>query len=502
MSTGSPPIVVSERYQISTHLGDSRSAAVFCAHDTRLDRDVLLHVTHAAAPQGVPGMGGRSRILLPVFDNGTLEGRSFTVTEHVTGQVLAEAAPLPPHRVLAMLRSLVEGLADPHTQSQAYPPITSRSVWLMEHERVVLVDDWQLAAPQRAQLEAAYRAPELGQASLPTPTATVYALGVLVREALRGSSTPHGNRLPASLATVVARATLPDPQQRYATPSALLQAFEAAVNGSIAPTQGVPVDQRPTQPYATPPAQPRLHWAGGLRLTKAMPNPPPPFSPGIAAPAHQPTLQPMAGWQMPRWRLHGWQGQVLRRSLWLVQRVILIGLILVGLRFAYTALDGNARGLEAQAWLDRNRPSWPTFPNIGAWIDQQLPDPPDIGAWIDQTLPDIEIPQVALPDVDIGAWIGEQTGTIQERVSTEIGSVQAPTVYQATQPVNLRSEPSTDREDSIIARLAAGTRIQQQGQPQVDADGAAYSWVRVVVLDNTQQQGWVALSETRLQREP
>ncbi len=503
MSTIPIQAVFGQRYHITTYLGESRIAAVHRADDLRLGRSVLVHLLHSATPDALHARTAL-RGLLAVYDSGTVDGQAYVIMEDVSGQPLQQRAPLPPLQAIAAVRAVAATIVEAHGQRVPVPPITSRNVWMMEHDRVVLLHDWHTSPSQQAQLEAAYRVP--GGYGIVPPADAVYALGVLLREALTGSPTPvRAAHVSGQLAHLVERATTTDPRQRFPTPSALVQALDHYVATVSAPTKHMsPPAQQPTLVVARPPAQQRPQPAPAVvppRPTTIMAAPPPPLrvpATPAATPPPAPTAQPPVSvqpavrqpgaWSMPRWHMGRWQRAVLRRGFWLVQRVVLIALILIGLNLAYNAASAWARGISVSQWLASQAP--------------QL----DIEQWIANNTPD-------LLSINIGAWAQQQTDSIRDTAADQLSSlwnnaadllsnVGNPATYRVTQQINLRSEPSTASDATIIQPLAAGTRVQQLGAPQADANGADYEWVRVTVLDGDgTQEGWVALLNDRIARE-
>ena len=503
MSTIPIQTLFGQRYRITTYLGESRIAAVHRADDLRLGRSILVHLLHSAAPAALHAHTAL-RGLLNVYDSGTVDGQAYVITEDVSGQPLQTRAPLPPLQAIAAVRAVAATIVEAYGQGVPIPPITSRNVWMMEHDRVVLLHDWHVPPAQQAQLEATYRAP--GAHGTTPPADAVYALGVLLREALTGSPTPvRAVHVSSQLAQLVERATATDPRQRFPTPGALVQALNQYVDTVSAPTTFMPpAAQRPTTPVPRPPAQQRPQPASVVpppRQTTVMAAPPPPLrvpaTPAVipplaptaqASPPVQPAVRQPRAWRMPHWRVGSWQRAVLRRGFWLVQRVVLIALILIGLNLAYNGVSAWARGISVSEWLAAQAP--------------QL----DIEQWIANNTPD-------LPSINVGEWAQQQTNSIRDtaadqidtlrnNAANQIDTLRDPATYRVTQQINLRSEPSTASDATIIQPLAAGTRVQQLGTPQADANGAGYEWVRVVVLDGDgTQEGWVALLDDRLARE-
>lgn len=491
MSTAPTPALFAQRYHITNRLGDSSTASVHRAKDVRLQRSVLLHVQHSTTPRAMQPHGGL-RGLLRVYDSGVLDGRAYVITEAVSGQTLADMVPLTPLQALTVVRAVTATVIEAQAQAVPLPPITSRNVWLFDHDRVVLVDDWHLPAGERAQLEAAYHAPEVKQGML-TPVGMVYALGVLLRETLTGSATTNrAAHVPLQLARILDRATATHAQQRFPTPNAFTQALDQYAASIDTPTMHMPSAQPvpgpPAQPATTPVARPAPRPQPAPvpppRQTKVMAGPPPLINTPAAAsagaaPSAQAVVQRVRGWQMPRVHAGPWQRRLMRRGWWLAQRVVLIGLILIGLNFAYNAISARARSINVGQWIDANAPQF------------------DLGQWIDQNMPNIN-----LPDVNVGEWAQQQADDIRDTVSNQIDNFGTSTTYRVTQQINLRSDPSAASADTIIAQLPAGTRIQQSGTSQPDANGNAYEWIRVTVLDGDQtQEGWVAMLTDRIERE-
>lgn len=483
MSTIPAPTLFAQRYHITAHLGDSRIASVHRADDARLQRSVLLHIQHS--PTSPPLQNGGVRGLLRVYDSGMLtDGRAYMITEDVSGHALADIAPLTPLQTITVVRAVTTTVIEAQAQRAALPLITRGNVWVFDHDRVVLLDDWHLAATQRAQLEAAYQAPAVNPGTA-TPPSSVFALGVLLREALTGSPSPNqAAHVPLQLARIIERATAPNTQQRLATPDAFAQALDQYTANIDTPTAYMPPAQAATVPMQPVAAHPQLVPVAPPRPTTVMAGPPPSLHVPPPAPPTPPAAssaaQRVRGWQMPRWNVGSWQRAVIRRGWWLVQRVVLIVLILIGLKLGYTAISDRARGINAGQWVAANTPQF------------------DLGRWIGEHTPNLQ-----LPDANVGAWAQQQINSLRDNGSRAFHNAGTPaTVYRVRQQINLRSAPSAADANTIIAALPAGTRVQQIGTPQADTNGNSYKWIRVAVLDGTQAQaGWVALLNDRLEQE-
>jgi hypothetical protein len=370
----------------------------------------------------------------------------------------------------------------------------------MEHGRVLLIDDWHAPLGAQSQIEATYRAPEQQSGTPLSPAAAVYALGVLLCEALTGTHDRAAcAQVSPQLARIIERATAQSPQQRYATPGEFMQALDQFADGLQAHTAHF----APAPPRATPmpPGWQPIQRANvpPPPQTKVMASPPVPITvPPDDSSAAQPSGQQhiwrpqmphvrLPRWRAPRWRPGSWQRRVAKRSLWWASRLALIALLLLGAGYLVDRATIQVQGFDPGAWLSERTPSI----DVGGWIERNTPDLPDVGGWIDQNTPDLP---------DIGGWFRQQGESLRERLPSDIGF--QPATYRVTQRINLRSEPSATDDSTLIESLPAGTRLQQIGLPRADTNGQSYEWIRVLVLDDDQlREGWVALLDDRLERE-
>jgi serine/threonine protein kinase len=491
------PSLLHGRYRIIERLGDSRLATVYHAEDERLKRAVLVHMLRADLMQQPrlhqrfteEAQRGAQRShpgLLEVYDSGEVDGRPYMVTEHVAGRPLAEVGALAVDEALNVLRTVADAVALTQAQRAPHPPISSRNVWLIPGGRVVLLENW-LAAPQEIALDLApYRAPEQRRGVAPSPASSIYALGILGWEVLVGRRPFHGatateigqQQLQAEpplisqmrptlfspeLDRIVARSIALDPQHRYPTPADFVHALDHYIAAANAPTgrlADLPQPTIETQPLR----QSLLRWPLRQPEPAIAPPPPPPViaTPPQTLPARPPTadqharkrqVQEAIRHKLRRW---GCMRTLIKGSIWLIVAFLVLYGSYLGVRYAVDYAYGQAQQIDVREWISRQLPN----------INELLP-------W---------------PDINevIPSWLHTL-------------SVDQPT-YRVTQPINLRSEPSAASNATIIQVLAPGTRVQQQGPPQADPGGQPYQWIRVVVLDNG-SEGWIALQNSRLERE-
>jgi serine/threonine-protein kinase len=206
------------RYELLARLSSGPRGAVWCGRDLRSGTDCAVRVLEPglAADPGSAGefldvLGQVGQLghpdVVAVDDVVSDEGCSALVTRLVSGESLhtrvARAGALERAEAVSLAAQLCAVLADAHAAGLAHGRVKPSNVLLVpgaEAALTVQLTDLGLsglgrrmvsAKPQRtsAQIAAAcYRAPELEDAvrSKPTPAADVYAVGVLLYEALAG----------------------------------------------------------------------------------------------------------------------------------------------------------------------------------------------------------------------------------------------------------------------------------------------------------------------------
>ena len=289
--------VVAGRYVLLEQVGRGGMATVHRAHDEVLDRIVAIKVLHphlahdpaflhrfrreaqAAAALNHPNV-------VTVHDWGETDDGAYLVLQLIDGPSLRELlqgrGQLDPAEALAVLGPVASGLAAAHAAGLVHRDVKPENL-LIAHSGTVHITDFGLA---RAAASATstfgtgvlvgsphYLSPEavLGRPLL--ASADVYALGVVLFEVLTGqppfmgdspyaTALAHTTRsvprpsslrpdLPAEIDEVVARATRPEPSQRYVDAHAFREAFAAAVpSGPIAVS--VPISPQSDDDVPTP----------------------------------------------------------------------------------------------------------------------------------------------------------------------------------------------------------------------------------------------------------
>jgi serine/threonine-protein kinase len=206
-------LVFAGRYRLERELGRGGMASVHLARDESLGREVavkILDLSLAAEP------GLRERFLresrhaamlthpnvVQVFDAGDENGTPYIVMEYVDGETLAEVlhrrGKLPPHEVAVLGAQAAAGVAHAHAAGLVHRDVKPANL-LVRRDGAVKVADFGIArAADATRLTghgtllgtAGYLAPEQARGEEATPATDVYALGVVLYEALTGRP-PH-----------------------------------------------------------------------------------------------------------------------------------------------------------------------------------------------------------------------------------------------------------------------------------------------------------------------
>ena len=265
-----PPTEFDE-FRLLRELGRGAMGVVYLAHDRSLDRQVA--VKFIATPQ--PDAEARANFqvearaiarlqhpnVVTVFRVGEVEGHPYLVSEHLTGQSLAELSlPLPWRRALTFGVGVARGLAAAHRQGVLHRDIKPSNVFLTTGGEVKLLDFGlaelvDVSGPVSAGGERTargtprYMAPELFSEVSATPRSDIYSLGMVLYELCTGTL-PRRRRQPApqaagtqpvrgtsslterlpgidpEFAALIERCLHPEPSERFASAEALFATLE------------------------------------------------------------------------------------------------------------------------------------------------------------------------------------------------------------------------------------------------------------------------------------
>jgi len=287
--SGVAEALLADRYELGRVIGRGGMGQVRLARDTRLGRDVAIKVLHLGGGSGADRerfereARAAARVNHPnvvsVFDVGEQDDEVFIVMECLPGTTLADEiarAPLSAQRVAQVSTDLLAGLAAAHAQGVLHRDIKPSNVLFTEDGTAKLGDfgiakvgdDTDLTEIGSIVGTAPYLAPERLHGEPATTASDLYALGVLLYEALSGArpfigaspvavahamstTTPLAVEelrpdCPPALAAAIARAMRKDPAERFASAATMAAAITGATTEAmtgLAPSVGGAVAQ-------------------------------------------------------------------------------------------------------------------------------------------------------------------------------------------------------------------------------------------------------------------
>ena len=216
---------IGDRYRLGDRLGAGGMGEVFVAHDLRLDREVALKLLRADLAQQ-DGMRERvvaearlaARLTHPhvvgVLDTGEQDGRPFVVMERLSGRTLRDelaGGPMPPERVRHVGLQVLRALAAAHERGIVHRDVKPGNIldagvgtWKVAdfgiakwvHAEETLTGTGELLG------SPSYLAPERIDGQQAGPASDLYAVGVLLYEALTGRKPFEGDD-PFALAAAI-----------------------------------------------------------------------------------------------------------------------------------------------------------------------------------------------------------------------------------------------------------------------------------------------------------
>jgi hypothetical protein len=309
--------VLAGRYRLGRLLGQGGMAQVLDGYDTRLARPVAVKLL---LPQLAANVDMRRRFeqearaaarinhpnVVAVYDTGEDRGRAYMIMERLPGRTLADRireGRMPAGEVQRIGADVLAALGAAHSLGMVHRDIKPGNILFASDGRAKVADfgiaksvemaggsDTALADLTRTGLVVgtpAYLPPERIAGSPATPRADIYALGVVLYEALTGHKPAGpGPRLeavgvPPALVAVVRRAMATEPAERY--PSVVDMASALAAVGTSGPAATGAAATLPYGPRtevmsreAGPPEATRLAGAVGTERRGAVaPEPPP-----------------------------------------------------------------------------------------------------------------------------------------------------------------------------------------------------------------------------------
>jgi serine/threonine protein kinase len=378
MSSTDQMETVGGRYRLGELIGHGGMGEVFAAHDLRLDREVALKLLRPDLAQQ-DGMRERvvaearlaARLTHPhvvgVLDTGEQDGRPFVVMERLSGRTLSDEladGPMAFERVRDVGLQVLRALAAAHELGIVHRDVKPGNVldagvgtWKVADFGIakwVHADD-TLTGTGELMGSPSYLAPERIEGQQAGPASDLYAVGVLLYEALCGRRPFEGDD-PLALATairdgeyerptavlpdadpaivaVIERAMQPDPADRYesaeAMAAALLGEGPPEIDGATAPI-AVPATEPLAPSDAVPEAASEIGGSETVRLPRVEHT--------ARLPYRAPTTQPRRARRLPS-----------RTALIVGAAILALVLITVFAIVAFSGSPNQPRGPEAGA---------------------------------------------------------------------------------------------------------------------------------------------------------
>jgi eukaryotic-like serine/threonine-protein kinase len=248
-----PGATLGERYRLERRIASGGMATVWLAQDQDLDRPVALKVLSdvlAEDPAYAARFQREARVaarvshpnLVEMFDYSGEAERPYIVMEHIAGGTLADrirsGAPeeIDPDR---LARQLLGALAAIHEAGVVHRDVKPSNV-LLDSNGEAHLTDFGIAQPEDAtQLTGTgqvigtlkYMAPEVASGRQATERSDLYALGVVLQEAL-------GDRESPPVEALIDRLTSPEPLERPASANqalALLDTYDQRATTATTP---------------------------------------------------------------------------------------------------------------------------------------------------------------------------------------------------------------------------------------------------------------------------
>ncbi|BAR06829.1 serine/threonine protein kinase [Scardovia inopinata] len=205
--------VIDGRYRIVRRIADGGMATVYQAVDNRLNRTVALKIMHAQLAQGPHAEEYIQRFqreaqsaasvsnshIVPVYDTGTFQNRSYLVMELIDGvtlrQKIQENGTFSIGWSLEILSQVLDGLAAAHAHQVIHRDIKPENI-MISRQGIVKITDFGLAkATSQETLSstgmllgtASYLAPETIENNYSSPQSDLYAVGIMGWEMIMGT---------------------------------------------------------------------------------------------------------------------------------------------------------------------------------------------------------------------------------------------------------------------------------------------------------------------------
>ena len=268
--------LVGGRYELGELIGEGGAARVYHARDKVLDRVValkLLRDEYGADEEFIARFYREARAvaslsnphIVDIYDYGAHEKTYFIAMQYIEGtdlkSILRSKGRLDPARVVALSDDILRGLGAAHERGIVHRDVKPQNLLVRASDGHVKLTDFGVARTLDASQHTAagttvgtahYMAPEQASGGILSPASDLYAVGVVLFEALTGRLPYDGTtslqialqhmrdpipavtaiapEVPPALARVVERALSKDPAARYPNAEAMRLALHEALS--------------------------------------------------------------------------------------------------------------------------------------------------------------------------------------------------------------------------------------------------------------------------------
>lgn len=286
MQQEKPADLLAGRYQLEECIGEGGMARVYRAVDVQLGRVVAVKMMQSTPEMPVSTSRAQTEMralaslnhhaLVKLFDGSVEPGEHpYLVMEFVDGTTLARrlnAGALPPREVTHLGRELASALHAVHEAGIVHRdvkpsnvllgtnvvPGRPESVKLADFGVAFLVDSTRVTTPGLVVGTAAYLSPEQVRGVEVAPASDIYALGLVLLEALTGSRAfPHASGVGAVMARLIDAPSVPEwvgPEwAQLLNRMTAIDPAQRPTAGEVAQAMGdLPTDIRPGSASAEP----------------------------------------------------------------------------------------------------------------------------------------------------------------------------------------------------------------------------------------------------------
>src|SRR5215211_484120 len=234
MVVGAGSSLLAGRYRVDRQLGRGGMAAVYLAHDEKLDRRVAVKRLHTDSPEDAARRFAREAKLgaslnhpnlVWVFDAVADHEGVLIIMEYVEGTTLArelQGGPLRPRRAAEVIQGVARALDHAHEHGIVHRDVKPANMLLGKRGAIKLADLGIATAAEHTRITrsdvvlgtAAYLAPEQLDGHRPSPATDIYSLATVAFEALTGVKARRG-RTPVEIAHAIANTPPPDLREEW-----------------------------------------------------------------------------------------------------------------------------------------------------------------------------------------------------------------------------------------------------------------------------------------------